>query len=310
MKTYRAKIKMSGSYISKLQSDTVFGGLCWAYKSLAGDDAFGELLSDCVAGRPLFVVSDLLPGDLLPKPFFPPTPIRQEKVSKVELLEAAMQAKRLKETSWLTYEEFQAAASGETINPLPKPSPYKTVLTLHSTISRATNTTLDEGGLYDLPETFSSVSHMTLYLKVEDGWEETTQKCLKLFGEMGIGKRRTVGKGSFSILEFAPFAGFDALDGANAFVSLSHFVPALDDPSRGNYKTIVKYPKLDREYAISQNPFKYPLILLLPGSVFYTGSAPHPFYGRALQNIAPGLPKAIQGCFAFAAPVKLRAPSS
>ncbi|MBT9168298.1 MAG: hypothetical protein DDT19_01643 [Syntrophomonadaceae bacterium] len=305
MKTFRAKIKMSGSYISKLQSDTLFGGLCWAYKSLEGNDALGKLLSDCVIGRPLFVVSDLLPADLLPKPFLPPIPVRREAVSKDELLEAAGQAKRLKETTWLTFDEFQAAASGESIIPAAKQPPDKTVLTLHNTISRATNTTLDEGGLYDLPETFSAVSHMTLYLKIADGWEDKIEKCLKLLGEMGVGKRRSAGKGGFNVFEFAPFAGLDALDGANAFVSLSHFVPAPDDPSHGNYKTIVKYPKLDREYAISPNPFKYPLILLVPGSVFYTDSAPRPFYGRVLQNIAPGFPKALQGCFAFAAPAKL-----
>ena len=310
MKTYRAKIKMSGSYISKLQSDTLFGGLCWAYKSLAGDEAFGKLLSDCVAGRPLFVVSDLLPADLLPKPFLPPTPVRREVESKDELLEAAKQAKRLKETTWLSFDEFQAAASGKSITPLAKQPPDKTVLTLHNTISRATNTTLDEGGLYDLPETFSAVSHLTLYLKIQDGWEDKIEKCLKLLGEMGIGKRRSAGKGGFNVFEFTPFAGLDALDGANAFVSLSHFVPAPDDPSHGNYKTIVKYPKLDREYAISPNPFKYPLILLVPGSVFYTDSAPRPFYGSVLQNIAPGLPKAIQGCFAFAAPAKLNKAAS
>ncbi len=305
MKTYRAKITMSGSYISKLQSDTLFGGLCWAYKSIAGDDAFFKLLAECVAGRPPFVVSDLLPADLLPKPFLPPSSVRQETSQKEELMEAARQAKRLKETIWLTFNEFQAAASGETIVPAAKQSLDKTVLTLHNTINRATNTTLDEGGLYDLPETFSAVSHMTLYLKAEDGWEDIIEKSLNLLGEMGIGKRRSTGKGGFNVFEFAPFVGFDDLAGANGFVSLSHFVPAPDDPANGNYKTLVKYPKLDREYAISPNPFKYPLILLVPGSVFFTGSAPRPFYGRALQKVAPGLPEAIQGCFAFAAPAKL-----
>lgn len=310
MKTYRAKIKMSGSYISKLQSDTLFGGLCWAYKSIAGDGAFAELLVDCVAGRPPFVVSDLLPADFLPKPFLPPTPAKREAVSKEELLEAAGQAKRMKETTWLTFDEFQAVAGGESIVPAAKQSPDKTVLTLHNTISRQTNTTLDEGGLYDLPETFSTVSHMTLYLKVVDDWEDKIERCLKLLGEMGIGKRRTTGKGGFSVFEFAPFDGFDFLDGANGFVSLSHFIPANDDPAHGNYKTLVKYPKLDREYAISPNPFKYPLILLVPGSVFFTGSTPRLFYGRALQKVAPGLPEAIQGCFAFAAPAILKGAAS
>ena len=36
MKTYRATIRMTGPYISKLQSDTLFGGMCWALRDLYG----------------------------------------------------------------------------------------------------------------------------------------------------------------------------------------------------------------------------------------------------------------------------------
>jgi CRISPR-associated protein Csm4 len=305
MKTFRAKIKMSGSYISRLQSDTLFGGLCWAYKILAGDTPFNDLLASCIAGWPPFIVSDLLPADLLPKPFLPPVPVKNEAARKEDLMEAARQSKKLKETVWLTCDEFRAAAGGGAFVPAGRQAPDKTVLTLHNTISRITNTTLDEGGLYELTETFSAVSHMTLYIRITEGWEDITGKCLALFGEMGIGKRRSAGKGGFSVCEFEPFSGLDNIDGANSFVSLSHFVPAADDPEKGSYKTIVKYPKLDREYAISPNPFKYPLILMVPGSVFYTGLAPRPFYGKAVQNIAPGLPDAIQGCFAFVVPAKI-----
>ena len=305
MKTYHATIKMSGGFISKLQSDTLFGGLCWALRYSSGESVLREMLAECIAGRPPFVVSDLFPADLLPKPFLPPRSISGETLKKAEMVTAAKQAKRLKETKWLSFGEFQAIAAGEAVVPTEKKPQDKTVLTLHNTISRETNHTLDEGGLYDLPETFSTANYLTLYLRIKEGWAEKVQQSLVLFGGMGIGKRRSTGKGGFSVLDFAPFDKFDSWTGANAFISLSHFVPAADDPVIGCYKTLVKYPKLDREFATGPNLFKYPLILLVPGSVFHTGQSPKPFYGKALQNIAPGNAKAVQGCFAFAAPARV-----
>lgn len=305
MKTYRAQIRMTGSYISKLQSDTIFGGLCWAYKSVAGEKAFMEMLDCCKSGTPPFVVSDLFPANLLPRPLLRLTTATPDTASKKVLLENLNKAKIVKDINWLTFAEFQAIVTGKNIIPKAKQPTDKTVLTLHNTISRMTNTTLDEGGLYDLPETFSAVNSMTMYLRVKEGWENIVKESLELLGETGIGKRRSTGKGGFKVLSFEEFAGFPPLKNTNSFVSLSHFVPAPDDPQQGFYKTLIKYPKLDREYAISSNPFKYPLMLFVPGSTFLTQGRPRPYYGRAIQNIAPGLPSAIQGCFSFAVPARI-----
>ena len=75
MLTYRARLRLSGSVVGKIQSDTLFGGLCWAYHDTAQEEKFQSLLASCTAGEPPFVVSDPFPGDLLPKPFLQAYPM-------------------------------------------------------------------------------------------------------------------------------------------------------------------------------------------------------------------------------------------
>ena len=302
MLTYRARIRLSGGYVGKIQSDTLFGGLCWSYHGQADEHDFEELLSRISKGEPPFVTSDPFPGDFLPKPLLPPPNRMTETTDKKELVEIARRAKTLKDVRWLSMEELQSMLAGAEVAPALKERMEITRLTLHNTINRATNTTLVEGGgLYDLPETFSKSDYLTIYFRIAPDWVDAAQQCLVQLGRSGVGRRRSNGKGGFEVVSFEPFAAFDRADG-NAYVSLSHFVPAPQDSQDGCFKTIVKYPRLDREYAQGPNPFKHPLMLMVPGSVFYSGENPKPFYGQAIGNIAPGLPSAIQGAFAFAAP--------
>ena len=62
MLTYRARLRLSGSVVGKIQSDTLFGGLCWAYHDSVDETRFNELLEQCLAGTPPFVVSTTRPG--------------------------------------------------------------------------------------------------------------------------------------------------------------------------------------------------------------------------------------------------------
>lgn len=86
-------------------------------------------------------------------------------------------------------------------------------------------------------------------------------------------------------------------------MSLSHFVPAKNDPTNGAYKTMVKYGKLGEDKAFCGNTFKKPLIMLKPGAVFRCSDV-KPYYGRLLENIAYADSDVVQYAFAFAAPIK------
>ncbi|NLI15122.1 MAG: hypothetical protein GX409_02425 [candidate division Zixibacteria bacterium] len=97
-----------------------------------------------------------------------------------------------------------------------------------------------------------------------------------------------------------PFAKFGEINNPNGFVSLSSMTPAADDPIDARIKIRTKYGKLGE--GIQTNPFKRPLIQIEPGAVFNTGSKPKEFYGRIVENIAPGNPEAVQNCYTLAVP--------
>ena len=50
MLTYRARLRLSGSIVGKIQSDTLFGGLCWAYHDIVDEESFQALLAECIDG--------------------------------------------------------------------------------------------------------------------------------------------------------------------------------------------------------------------------------------------------------------------
>lgn len=306
MQTFRAKVDFPGGYISRLHSDTVFGGLCWAYRSLFGEDALTKMLELCRQEQPPFVVSDFFPGDYLPRPLIPLVGDIRENAEddKANRLKQAQRQKELKRVSWLMLTDFKRVLSGEPVTP-DRVEPTKTAVVLHNTIDRWTGTTLNGGGLYELAETYCRCDYMSLYIKVAPGWEAAFRQTLERLGQMGMGKRRSIGKGGFTLLSFEPFNEFATQPDCNGFVSLSHFAPEATDPVEGRYTTIVTFPKLDRECAVNRRFFKRPLILLTPGSVFYTEGKPREYYGRAVEKLAPGMAEAIQGCFAFAVPAKL-----
>lgn len=125
-----------------------------------------------------------------------------------------------------------------------------------------------------------------------------------MLAQGGYGKKRTTGKGAFSLNSFERFNGFGLPEGviANGFVMLSHFVPAATDPTDGAWKVRVKYGKLGDEKTFCGNPFKKPLIMLQPGAVFRTEN-PKLWYGMLVENIAFTDPDVVQYGFGFAVPL-------
>ena len=90
-------------------------------------------------------------------------------------------------------------------------------------------------------------------------------------------------------------------EGQTGFVSLSHFVPAKDDPREGRWSVHVKNPK----FASDRVPrfLKGNLIMLAAGSNFRTGGQPKSFYGRMIEMARAGFEEALHYGLAFVAPV-------
>ncbi len=310
MKVYSLKIRPSKSFLTPWHADTIFGSLCWIIAWREGADALTEFLHNYKNGNPAFVLSDGLPGDLLPAPTYLFTASLKNLSNST--IENYKKAKELKKLLWLRPKEFESVRKGKidehqyTII-----KPFKTSVTLHSSINRNTGTTGDEGSLFELEEYLldlqeSQAETMTIYLKIQNGYEERVSNLFKELSLMGFGKKKSIGKGSFEIDgELESCDKFENFSEANGFVSLSNFVPAKNDPTKGFYKTFVKYGKLGGEFTYSMNPFKKPLMMLTAGSAFYVSENIRPFYGRMVENISSAKPEVLHYGYAFAVPIKL-----
>jgi CRISPR-associated protein Csm4 len=127
---------------------------------------------------------------------------------------------------------------------------------------------------------------------------------LKELSKTGYGRKKSIGKGQFSVKEIKEF-NFSPIQNANGFVTLSNFCPTEDDPTEGLYKTFIKYGKLGEEFTFCGNPFKRPLLMIRTGSVFKIGSQPKEFYGRIVPNIAPAKEsEVVQYAYAFTVPIR------
>jgi CRISPR-associated protein Csm4 len=302
MNTYRLKIKPQSSFLTPWQADTVFGSLCWIIAWRYGEEALTNFLQEYKSHNPVFVLSDGMPGDLLPAPSHLPYML-----TKTENREDYEKGKKLKKVFWISAEKFESVRRGHIQDDIfEDDKPFKNFTSLHSSISRVTGTTGDEGSLFELQEYAleKSLHTISLYLKIRDDWVE---KVFSLFNDlslMGYGKKKSVGKGSFKIIGgLERFVTFESLEDSNGFVSLSNFVPSVNDPTEGYYKTMVKYGKLGGEFTFSENPFKKPLMMLIAGAVFKVNGTVRPFYGRMIEGLSSIKPEVVHYGYAFPVPV-------
>jgi CRISPR-associated protein Csm4 len=302
MKTYRLKLKLQSSFLTPWHADTLFGSLCWAMAMREGEERLRQFLDEYMS-NPAFILSDGMPGELLPAPAHLPLAVKCDNY---------VMAKKLKKVCWLSPATFDAFRKGDAnIQVGDNVEAFKSFTTMHSSINRFSGTTGQEGSLFELEEcTLDSdeikADYLSLYLKIRQGFEE---RILSLFRDLsfsGFGKKKSVGKGCFEIKgDLEPYNNFDDFDGANGFVSLSHFVPARTDPIDGFYKTKVKYGRLGGEYTFCGNPYKKPLLMLTAGSVFRNNGLIKEFYGRMVENISVAKEDVVQYGYAFSVPARI-----
>jgi CRISPR-associated protein Csm4 len=223
-------------------------------------------------------------------------------------------ARKWKEVAWLSPEDFDAFRGGR-LPDLPadkRAAPSLTVSRLHASLDRRSNRTIEPGGLREEEEVYlgEGADHLTVYARVATDWAGRLDCLWQSLALSGFGKKKSSGMGAFDYGGLERFDGFSSPPCADGFVALSHFVPARADPADGDYSLTVKYGKLGDAWAVgTENPFKRPLAMIQPGSCFRTAGPPRPWYGRAVQGLAPGRPEAAQLAFALAAPMRWPPPA-
>jgi len=298
MNWFKVTIHLRFPTATPWQADTIFGHLCWIVRYQDGEDALRRFLKPFLNGEPSFLLSDGFPAGQLPRPLTFTIP-------DDDSLEGFRRNRQLRRMHFFMEEDFLRAITGEVFEPrAPRKDEERatTRAVLKNQINRLTGTTGAEGRLFGLIEYWTP--QVTIYLKVHPSEEVQVERLFRALQVSGYGKRRSVGYGAIERLEFNHFGGFPTPQKVSGFVSLSGFVPAENDPTEGHWRLVVKYGKLGEHLASSENPFKRPLVMLAPGSVF-RDSPVREFYGRMVPDVS-ALPGVIH--YGYALPVPLNIP--
>lgn len=312
MKYYKLTIKLVSSFSTPLVSDTIWGHICWALRFLKGGEELKRFISSYSnCKEPPLLISNAFPKDFLPRPilspikkdqrdslrgeFYSKDPLKSEILNFEEELKIYKKAKYI---SWEDYEIFKENASelnyykilmtkDEEIKKLgPKP-----IQVTRNTINRLSGTTMQEGGgLYFSNENFFDDENerniYNIYLAGDYFNKDELLELLIYIKENGYGKDSSSGKGRFDIISDLEEIKWPEFMG-DAILSLSDFVLSEKDPVKdGWYALKTKFGKLGSIYANSGNPFKYPLLMITAGSVFWLDKSAK-YLGKLVHNIHP-----------------------
>lgn len=304
---YRAKLQPMSGFIFDWQADSIFGALCEGISITQGAEALSRFLNLYTAGTPPLVLSNGYPLDWLPRPYVPPQP-PEFNYPKDELIRRAKKRKAIKDRTLVSLEGFNQIISGNqpdlSDEEMSSTHPWIAQPAYHNMVDRFTGTTGEEGSLYVVAERFTG-AYISIYMYVEATWAPKVEQCLHVVGEIGVGRHKSWGKGSFHLIDFSQFSGFVSPGNANAFTSLSNFVPAASDPTRGFYRTLVKYGKVGTTSITEGYPYKNPLLMIPAGAVFFTEGLPRQFYGRLVESVYPSDSKIVQYGLALAIPARI-----
>lgn len=312
-------LKLKSGLLSELHSDTVMGHFCWRLRDKYGDDKLKEYISYWHKENtlPPFTISNgLLEKDFwdekkkevirtelfFPKPLFhlKKSEETEKKKSKKELMIDFLLNKELKSIDLLTTSQFKLAISGNKVelydnvinDKLERPK-FETDLKVSVEIDR-NSLNAREGQLFSYhPKFLDEDTRVVFLIKIldEDAYYHkfNCEEILKDVFEIGFGKKKSSGFGQFEL--YKNFEEFSLLQEpedseANAFINLGNYLPSNDDgisKDGSSYDFIVKYGRLSEEKSLSENPFKKPLVLFTPGSIFKTSKIKD-YYGQVTQG--------------------------
>ena len=285
------ELKPKTGWVTPLQADTIFGHLCWKIVHKDGEEVLEGFLEN-MANSPIFVLSNVFPKDFIPKPVIPDLDLnsldqedfsdkegylkekekeknfsKQVKFIKLTEVDKLLSDQKIKEKLVKKYTDFSESSDSVKINLSSKKE-------MKNKVNRLTGSTEDDS-LFNLEPKFyfknEDISNLWLLLRVFDSEKfekyNIKERLQDVFRE-GYGKKKNVGKGNFESLGWSDdIEDFD--EGGRALI-LSNFVPSAEDPTKGTYRTFMKYGKLgaERSTAGSGNFHKKPILMLKEGAYF------------------------------------------
>lgn len=323
MQTYLVRIKPKTTFGTPLHSDTTFGHLCWMYRYLYGEENLKKDILNDYDTHPTLIVSNGFPKNHLPRPILLPLSQSElEEILKKYFLKKPLKdknnqifserekrfyglsiLKKIKKEQFILAKDLleikdslceqavtemllseRITGQGKEIEPF---FGFKKAAFPHNTISRLSGMVVQEGGGFYHTEEEGYINkegflEIDIYIKTEPSVinKKRLNELFFTLSQYGFGRDKSTGKGSFKLLEIKEV---ELPKEGNAVMSLSYFVPdsSLKD---GYYGLFTKFGCLGGHYATSEIPFKNPIILMEPGSIFKVETIKD-YYGVAIKNI-------------------------
>ncbi|MEM3373493.1 MAG: hypothetical protein QXF76_04730 [Candidatus Anstonellales archaeon] len=297
-------LRQKSGLLSELHSDTVMGHFCWRMLDKFGETKLKEFIELYNKKEtPVFTISNGLlekGGELFfPRPLIhlKNSEVNQKGKSKKEKMIDFLSNKDIKSINQLTTKQFNFAINGkikelyESIfnDKIERPK-FETDLRVSAEIDRHSLRAI-EGRLFSTYPKFldSRDTYVVFLIKVLTKEMYNHFHCedvLKDVFEIGFGKKKSSGYGQFEVVgDITDYNEIKEPDNPNAFICLGNYLPSVSDNITNEcyYDFIVKYGRLGEEKSLSENPFKKPLIMFIPGSIFKT-STKKEFYGKVTQS--------------------------
>lgn len=312
---YKLSIKPKSGLLTGLHSDTIFGHLCFRLKECFGEDALTAFLDCYKQGSPVVTISGGMPENngvqYFPLPVYDynydlkPFDAKKEKIANFLKLKKLKKIKLIpagKLNSFLQNPSEPLQLNEEDTNNTPF---YTYEMRTCVQISRETFRSEDEK-LFRLAPMYLKPQSAGLYILIkvidkEKYLEYEIENLLKSVFTLGYGCKKSSGFGEFEIDGYEEYESLYEAKKPAGFITLSNYLPAeTDGIEECSYDFAVKYGVMGEENALSKNPFKKPLIFMLPGSCFRTKTI-KPAYGRVTREgeISPAKPEVVQNGFAF-----------
>jgi len=311
------RLKLKSGLLSELQHDTIFGTFCWRMKEILGEEKLVSFLDLYRKGKPVFIVSNgfLSSDENTENVFFPnpqiPYKYKSESRNKSEKIVEFLNYKEKKKISHINLYQLNELLDGKSMDVNIKTVIPKFDEDLRTSVEIDRDTmTAKKGKLFSYAPKYLNKYLLNVFIKVLDTDSYKDYKCDEILSEtfaLGFGKKKSSGYGEMEVVEIiSTFEGFKEPESSTAFITLSNYLPSVDDKiEEGYYDFHVKYSKLGEELSRSSNPFKRPIIFFKPGSIFKTGVQKE-YYGRVTkEKEITHYPGIVQNGIAFTLRIKI-----
>lgn len=266
MNLYKIDIQPQGTFYTPIKGDMFFGLFCCTLAEYFGSEKLASCLNGYTENSPFIIFSDAFPCGYFPKPTLPYTYFK----STQDTTETdASHRKELKRRVWLPESHIVLPTSQMTAY-FEEVKFKKDFLKTSNRINQKSNHA--SGGKYSAytiaPTVYNSA--LSIYMLIDETKLSSleVEKIIAYIGLSGFGKKASSGGGKFSICSSLQEITIDKYP-YTKFMTLSPCVPQPELLSTNDcfYKIFVRFGRHGNINAVSENPFKKPVITIDTGAV-------------------------------------------